>query len=68
MVKITRKRLGIHDLMFNESPTPFTPNWPPGFKPSTTSLQRDMDGPSDTTMSEGPTSDETPKENPSKHC
>jgi hypothetical protein len=68
MVKLTRKRLEIHDPMFNQSPTPFTPNWPPGFKPSTTSLQRDMDGPQETTPSSGPTSDKTAKENPSKHC
>ena len=65
-MKITRNRLEIHDLMFNESATPFTPNWPPGFKPSTTSLRRDMDGPEDTTTSDGPTSDETAKENQPK--
>jgi len=65
MVKVTREKLELHDLMFNESPTPFTPNWPPGFKPSSSSS--DTDGPERSAKSSDPTSDQTRGENPPKH-
>jgi hypothetical protein len=67
MVKVTREKLKIHDLMFNESPTPFTPNWPPGFKPLTPSPPSDTDGPEGSAKSSDRTSDQTPRENPPKH-
>jgi len=45
MIKIVREPLEIHDPMFSEWPTPFTPNLPRGSKPSTPSSPSDTDGP-----------------------
>jgi hypothetical protein len=67
MVKLIRERLEIHDPMFAEQPTPFTPSSPRGSKPSTPSSPSDTDGPEGSAKSSDPTSDQTPREDPPKH-
>jgi hypothetical protein len=67
MVKVPRQKLEIHDPIFSEPPTPFTPSSPRGSKPSTTTSPSDTDGPEGGAKSSDPTSDQTPRENPPKH-